>query len=126
MIRFLPVIASLLAAPALASSVSLTLDCRFTTECSVAEGLCHESEEALLSFAVIIAQEGDSARYEGDGASEPMAAHYTDEGVLILYDRAGSTLTSVGTDGTAVHASNLILVGHVNRAAQWSGTCLPR
>ena len=107
--------------PALADTAPVTYDCAFTTECSTAEGACTDTP---ISFALVV--EGESARYEGDTYSEPMAVHRTDDGVLVAYDRAQSTLTTIGTDGTAVHSSNLILVGHVNRAAQWSGTCTAR
>lgn len=110
-----------LALPALADAGPLTYDCAFTTECRTSDAACTQTS---LDFALVV--DGDSARYEGNTYSEPMAVHQTDEGVLVAYDRAQSTLTTIGTDGTAVHSSNLILVGHVNRAAQWSGTCTAR
>ncbi|MFN4098529.1 MAG: hypothetical protein ACK4GT_02015 [Pararhodobacter sp.] len=114
------------AAPAFASSAPRILDCAFTTECQSAEGTCTTQEEALLSFALIVALEGDSAQYEGDDTSPPMAVHYTQDGVLVAFDSARSTLTSVGAEGAAVHSANLILLARDIRASQWSGTCLPR
>lgn len=120
-----PVLA-LIAQPGLASSAPRILDCTFTTECNSAEGQCTAAEAPILSFTLIVAMEGGSARYEGDTASPPMAVSYTEDGVLLLYDPSGPTLTSVGADGTAVHSSNLILLGHLNRAAQWAGTCSTR
>lgn len=117
---------ALAAGPALASSAPRILDCRFTTECSTRDGSCVTVSEPILAFALVIAQEGDSARYEGDESSPPMTVHYTEDAVLVAYDAAQSTLTSVGGDGTAVHSSNLILLGQENRAAQWSGLCTPR
>lgn len=115
-----------LAGPALASSAPRILDCAFTTECDSAEASCTRSEDPIISFTLVVAQEGDSARYEGDDASPPMVVEYTEDGVLLACDSAGPTLTAVGTDGAAVHASNLILLGTRNRAAQWAGTCTTR
>lgn len=119
-------ILSLAATPSLASSAPRILDCAFTTECSSADSSCTTQDAPILSFSLIVAIEGDTAHYEGDDTSPPMSVSYTEDAVLMVYDAAGGTLTSVGSDGTAVHSSNLILLGHQNRAAQWSGTCTNR
>ena len=124
--KLAPLILSLSALPAAASSAPRILDCTFTVECSTVEAQCRQQEEPILSFTLIVALEGDSAAYEGDDTAPPMQVSYTEDGVLMAYDAARGTLTSVGGDGTAVHASNLILLGTQNRAAQWAGRCETR
>ncbi|MCB1389083.1 MAG: hypothetical protein KDK12_08100 [Rhodobacteraceae bacterium] len=124
--RWAILLAGLLAQPAVASSAPRILDCAFTTECDSPAATCTTTVDPILSFALVIAQEGETARYEGDATSPPMQVDYTEEGVLLAYDPAGPTLTSVGADGAAVHSSNLILLAHDVRAAQWIGTCRTR
>lgn len=122
----LALILSLAALPALAEEEPRILDCSFTTQCDLASGECVTQEEPLLSFTLLVALEGDSARYEGDETAPEMEVHYTQDGVLVAFDRARSTLTSIGAEGVTVHSSNLILLGQENRAAQWAGQCSPR
>jgi hypothetical protein len=102
------------------------LDCAFTQECDGASGTCTRGEAPILSFALVLSEDGETAHYEDNRANPPMQVSYTNDGVLLAYDPSGPTLTSVGANGVAVHSSNMIVLAHTLRAAQWTGTCRPR
>ncbi|MCA2010790.1 hypothetical protein [Pararhodobacter sp. CCB-MM2] len=109
-----------------ADEVPRILQCNFTTECNPLEGQCVTQEDPILSFTLVVAEDGETAHYQGDESRPPMQVQFNTDGVLMIYDMPGGTLTSIGAEGVAVHSSNLILLGHRPQPSQWTGSCRTR
>ncbi|GAB1380248.1 hypothetical protein [Pararhodobacter sp.] len=123
----LPLLALSMAQCAMAENVpAQILDCAFVQECDAASATCTTGSQPQLSFSLVMSDDGETARYENNTANPPMQISFTNDGVLVAFDPSGPTMTSVGANGIAVHSSNLIVLAHNIRAAQWTGTCHPR